>query len=126
MMVVTSCGLEVKNDNSIKIEKSELYGSWVQISDIKNSEQSDGVAIKKINFKKDLTADVEILDSFGYKTITGEWADKEKKAGPVSIESGIVLTFWTDSLNLQALALSTEEINNKKCLNSGTAIFEKQ
>lgn len=132
LMIFTSCGFEVKNEGEIiKLERSEIYGSWVQTKALENSRESDEVLIKKINFKKDLTAEIEISDSSGDKTIIGEWTDKEEKvdlkAIHVSFDQGILLTFWqNDSTLYSNIILSTKEINNKKYLISFHEKFEKE
>ena len=133
-MILTSCRFEMKNDEKadiVKFEKSELFGRWIQTSEIEDSENSKNGIISMINLKEDLTAEIEILDSIGYKTVIGNWKiNKEQNNGfenfNVSFRSDIILTFDWNKSHRQILSLSVEELNEKKILTSHKVKFEKE
>jgi hypothetical protein len=124
----------MKNDEKadiVKFEKSELFGRWIQTSEIEDSENSKNGIISMINLKEDLTAEIEILDSIGYKTVIGNWKiNKEQNNGfenfNVSFRSDIILTFDWNKSHRQILSLSVEELNEKKILTSHKVKFEKE
>ena len=133
LMILSSCAFEINKDSktdTVKFEKSDLFGYWIQTSEIEDGKDSKKGIIRKINLKEDLTAEIEILDSIGYKTVTGNWKiNKEQKIGSeninISLKSDIILTFNWNNGHVQILALSVEELNKKKILTSHKVKFEK-
>lgn len=132
LMIFTSCIFEKKEADIVKIEMSELLGSWIQTSSIiEGSENPKKGVIHKINFKDDFTAEIEIIDSMGYRNILGNWEiNKEYLIGSeypnVTFISDVILQFnWNDN-HRQILALKFEEKNNKKMLTVHENTFEKE
>ena len=134
LMIFASCIYEKKNDvksDIVQFEKFELFGRWIQTSKIEDLKKIKGGIISKINFKDNFTAEVEIQDSIGYKTIFGNWkVNREQKIGSenfnVSFNSDIILTFDRSRNYKEILVLKVEELNKKKVLTSYKIKFEKE
>lgn len=136
LLIFTSCiNDETKNTEKALVEfkKSEINGEWnrTDISEIEDENELDR-SVRKINFKDDFTADIEVLDSGKYKTVTGSWEiNGEKSIGPkkmnFSIEADIILTVVRNDSDREIIGLSVEKRDNKKVLRySKNSIFEKQ
>lgn len=83
LIFLTSCKFEKNNDpnTDVKFEKSELFGHWIRTDEMDELENSKDVIVRKFNIKEDSTAEIEILDSIGRKTVTGSWkiGEEQKK-----------------------------------------------
>ena len=134
LMLLTACKFEdkiVQNPDSVEFMGSELFGRWILTSNIEDSENSKKLIIRKIDLKDDFSAEIEILDGIGYKTVPGNWKIKEKqkigaKSFNISLKSDVVLTFDLDATHREIVSLSVKEVNNKKMLTSQKDSFEKE
>ena len=130
LMVLTSCKSEQKTDtnaNIVEFEKSELFGRWIRTNKIENLKDPEDVLVGKFNLKDDSTAEIEILDSIGYETVTGSWKiDNEQKVGPFSFKSDIALTFDRNNNHRQIILLPVKELNEEKILTAHKGKFEKE
>ncbi|SDL38096.1 hypothetical protein [Kriegella aquimaris] len=134
LMLLTACKFEgkiVQNPDSVEFTGSELFGRWILTSNIEDSENSKKLIIRKIDLKDDFSAEIEILDGIGYKTVPGNWKIKEKqkigaKSFNISLKSDVVLTFDLDATHREIVSLSVKEVNNKKMLTSQKDSFEKE
>lgn len=129
LIIFSSCKFEKNNDSNTDVEfkESELLGQWIRINKMEKLENSEEVIVSKFNLKKNYTAEIEILDSIGYKTITGSWEiDGEQKIGPISFKSDVALTFDKDANHRNIILLSVEEFNKKMILTTQTVKYEKE
>lgn len=129
LILLTSCKFEKNNDanTDVKFEKSELLGRWIRINKMEKLENSEDVIVSKFNLKENYTAEIEILDSKGNRTITGSWKlDGEQKLGSISFKSDVALTFDKDTNHRNVILLSVEDSNKKMILTAQKANFEKE
>lgn len=134
VMIFTSCTFVKNNatgDDSVKFKKSELLGQWVRMENKEDIKESEFGKIDKISLKKDLTAEIVLLDSTVFKTVSGSWEfNKETKLGSsilnIQFKSDIVLTFDWNSNNRQVVTISVREQNKKKILTSPLGKFKKE
>ncbi|SHF03952.1 hypothetical protein SAMN03080594_102410 [Arenibacter palladensis] len=133
LVIITSCMFEKKKDtefNETTFEKPELLGEWIGNKSEKNLKK-DKVIIKKIDLKEDMTAQIEILDSTGHKTVNGNWKiSEEQKLGSknnsISFNSDISLTFDWSKTNRQIFMLNVKEHNKAKILTCNNVYFRKE
>jgi hypothetical protein len=130
LIFLTSCKFEKNNDpnTDVKFEKSELFGYWIRTDEMDELENSKDVIVRKFNIKEDSTAEIEILDSIGRKTVTGSWkiGEEQKIIGSLSFKSDFALTFWSNPNYMHMISFSVEKRNDKIILNSQGVIFEKE
>ena len=126
----TSCRIDMKNvanADPVQFEKSELIGRWAQTGKMKALKSPDEVQVSNFTLKNDFTAEVEILDTKGAKTIAGSWEiGNEQKIGSFSLKSDMALTFDSDDSHRQIMAFTVKQRNNKKILTALKGKFEKE
>ena len=130
LILLTSCKFEINNDEKTKVkyEKSELLGHWVRTNEMEELENSKDVVIRKFNIKEDNTAEIEILDSIGRKTVSGSWkiGEEQKIIELISFKSDFALTFWSSSNYKHMISFSVEKPDDKIILNLQGITFEKE
>lgn len=57
-----------------KSKKSEIKGKWYQINNKQQSNNSITGKIVELNFKRDMTVKIKVVDSIENKTIVGKWS----------------------------------------------------
>ena len=132
LITVSSCKFEKRNETntetvSVVFEISEFIGQWAQAKNENELNNPTIEKIRKINFKKNKSVEIEVLDSIDYKTFTGTW-----EIAPImgNIQMAPIPVIKIDYLknekdNTQVL-LTIEKNNLKTVLKSDNIIFEKQ
>ncbi len=135
LMMLTSCKFERENNNKpdvVNFNTTELVGHWIRTNKIDEiQKKSKEILVPKFILKDNFTAEIQILDSTGNKTIFGNWKVKEEqedgsKNFNILLDSDIVLIFDVDNNHRQMIALSVEEINNENILVSQIGEFKKE
>jgi len=132
LITVSSCKFEKRNETNTKtvsmvLEISEFIGQWAQAKNENELNSPTIEKIRKINFKKNKSVEIEVLDSIDYKTFTGTWEIapimENIQMAPIPV---IKIDYLKNEKDNTQVLLTIEKNNLKTVLKSDNIIFEKQ
>ena len=129
LIFLTSCKFEKNNGKTaVKYEESELLGHWVRTNEKDELDNSKDAIVLKFNIKEDNSAEIEILDSIGRKTVTGSWkiGGEQKIIGSLSFKPDFSLTFWSNPNYMNMISFTVEKPEDEIILNIQGITFEKE
>ncbi|WP_242202345.1 hypothetical protein [Aestuariivivens insulae] len=130
MLTLTACRFEYKIKRTVNVNQftsEDLIGHWVKDDTSTETMDFKSSAIQKINLKKAFKAEVELLDSIGYKTVKGNWEinPNVKMGSNVAFKAELAVTYNMDEDNLQTFLFTIEQENDQITLKINGLRFEK-